>query len=47
MLPYVSTSWLVKDRPYASTRTVGGVKQMRNAVWTFRLASSDLRLAGT
>ncbi len=47
MLPYVSTSSLVKDRPYASTRTVGGVKQMRHAVWTFRLASSDPRLAGT
>jgi len=47
MLPYVSTSTLVKDRPYASTRTVGGVKQMRHAVWTFRLSSSDPRLAGT
>jgi hypothetical protein len=47
MLPYVFTSSLVKDRPDASTRTVGGVKQMRHAVWTFRLASSDPRLAGT
>jgi hypothetical protein len=47
MLPYVYTSSLVKDRPYASTRTVGGVKQGRHAVWTFRRASSDPRLAGT
>jgi len=47
MLPYVSTSSLIKERPYASTRTVGGVVQMRHAVWTFRRASSDPRLAGT
>jgi hypothetical protein len=47
MLPYVSTSSLVKERPYASTKTVGDVVQMRHAVWTFRRASSDPRLAGT
>jgi len=47
MLPYVSTSSLIKDRPYASTKTVGDVVQMRHAVWTFRCACSDLRLAGT
>ena len=47
MLPCVSTSSLIKERPYASTRTVGGVVQMRHAVWTFRRASSDPRLAGT
>ena len=47
MLPCVSTSSLVKERPYASTKTVGDVVQMRHAVWTFRRASSDPRLAGT
>ena len=47
MLPYVSTSSLVKERPYASTKTVGDVVQSRHAVWTFRRASSDPRLAGT
>ena len=46
MLPYVYTSSLVKERPYASTKTVGDVVQMRHAVWTFRCASSDPRLAG-
>ena len=35
MLPYVSTSSLIKDRPYASTKTVGDVEQMRHAVWTW------------
>ena len=47
MLPYVYTSSLVKERPYASTKTVGDVVQTRHAVWTFRRASSDPRLAGT
>jgi hypothetical protein len=47
MLPYISTSSLVKERPYASTKTVGDVVQMRHAVWTFRLSGSDPRLAGT
>jgi hypothetical protein len=47
MLPCVSTSSLVKERPYASTKTVGDVVQGRHAVWTFRRASSDPRLAGT
>ena len=46
MLPYVCTSSLIKERPYASTKTVGDVVQMRHAVWTFRCASSDPRLAG-
>ena len=47
MLPCVSTSSLVKERPDASTKTVGDVVQMRHAVWTFLRASSDPRLAGT
>ena len=47
MLPYVSTSSLVRERSYASTKTVGDVVQMRHAVWTFRCACSDPRLAGT
>ena len=47
MLPYVSTSSLVKERAYRSIETVGDVVQMRHAVWTFRLSSSDPRLAGT
>jgi len=47
MLPYVSTSSLVRERSYASTKTVGDVVQGRHAVWTFRCACSDPRLAGT
>jgi len=47
MLPCVSTSSLIKERPDASTKTVGDVVQMRHAVWTFLRASSDPRLAGT
>ncbi len=47
MLPYVATSSLVKERAYRSIKTVGDVVQMRRAVWTFRRASSDPRLAGT
>jgi hypothetical protein len=46
MLPYVYTSSLIEERPSGSTKTVGGVVQTRRAVWVFRRASSDPRLAG-
>jgi hypothetical protein len=46
MLPYVYTSSLTRERSYRSVKTVGDVVQMRHAVWTFRRASSDPRLAG-
>jgi len=47
MLPYVYTSSLVDERPTGSTKTVGDVVRTRGAVWVFRRASSDPRLAGT
>ena len=46
MIPYVWTQSLIKKRPYRSTKTVGDVVQMRHAVWSYRIASSDSRLAG-
>jgi hypothetical protein len=46
MLPYVYTSSLTEERPTGSTKTVGDVVQTRRAVWVFRRASSDPRLAG-
>ena len=46
MLPIVFTQSLVRDRPYRSTETVGGVTQMRHALWTYRNESSDPRLSG-
>lgn len=47
MLPVITVSSLVKDRPYKSTETVGRVVKMRHAVWTYRQKSSDPRLNGT
>ena len=46
MLPIVFTQSLVRDRPYRTTETVGGVTQMRHALWTYRNESSDPRLSG-
>ena len=46
MLPIVWTQSLIKMRPYRSTRTVGGVTQLRHALWTWRAGSSDPRLSG-
>jgi len=50
MLPVVTTSTLVKERPYGTEKTVqravGDVVQMRHAVWTYRQKSSDRRLNG-
>jgi hypothetical protein len=46
MLPMVFTQSLIRARPYRSTTTVGGVVQLRHAVWTYRHASSDSRLTG-
>jgi len=46
-LPVLTVSMLVEQGPYESTKTVGDVVQMRNAVWTYRQESSDPRLTGT
>jgi len=46
MLPVVFTQSLIKERHNGSTKTVGGVVQMRRTVWTYRNESSDPRLSG-
>jgi hypothetical protein len=46
MLPCVWTQSIVKERRYRSTETVGDVKQLRHALWTWRAGSSDPRLSG-
>ena len=46
MLPIVFTQSLITTRPYRSTKTVGGVVQLRHAVWSYQHASSDSRLTG-
>jgi len=46
MLPVVFTQSLIKKHGGGSTKTVGGVVQMRHTVWTYRNQSSDPRLNG-